>query len=296
MGERKMESIQEVPRSRATWPIPTVYSALAVVSLATAGIHFAVMGDHFQEYVGFGIFFAVVAWFQSLWALAVVVSPTRSVLLTGAVVNALVVVVWLVSRTIGLPIGPDPGIAEPAAFLDVLSTVLEVVIVASIATVLVRGEPGRAAPRAGRGLALVGGLALVLVLLTTVAVASMSEEAHGHEEGEGSAEPAPGDPGLTRVELGDGRMLQVLVEGSDGATQIHVTFFDADGAALDVEALSVSAVSSSGSEVPIPVELFEPGHYAATVDLAPGDWELHLEGESSDGHRIDAHVDATVPR
>lgn len=291
-----MESIQGVPRSRVTWPISTVYAALAVVSLATAGIHFAVMGDHFQEYVVFGIFFAVVAWFQSLWALAVVVSPTRSVLLTGAVVNALVVVVWLVSRTIGLPIGPDPGIAEPAAFLDVLTTVLEVVIVASIATVLVRGEPGRATPRAGRGLALVGGLALVLVLLTTVAVASMSEEAHGHEEGEGSAEPAPGDPGLTRVELGDGRMLQVLVEGSDGATQIHVTFFDADGAALDVEALSVSAVSSSGSEVPIPVERFEPGHYAATADLAPGDWELHLEGETSDGARIDTHVDATVPR
>jgi len=290
-----MDPIDGVPRSRSAWPIPLVDSALAVVSLATAGIHFAVMGDHFQEYVWFGIFFAVVAWFQALWALGVVVSPTRSLLLTGAIVNALVVVVWLISRTIGLPIGPDPGIAEPAAFLDVLSTVLEVLIVASIATLLVRGALGRATPRAGRGLALVGGLALVLALLTTVAVASVSEEAHGHEEGEGSAEPAPGDPGLTRVELGDGRMLQALVEGSDGATQIHLTFFDADGIALDVEALSVSGISSSGSEVSIPVELFEQGHYAATAHLAPGDWELHVEGATVDGDEIDAHVETTVP-
>jgi hypothetical protein len=287
-----MESIQEVPRSRLTWPIPTVYSALAIVSLATAGIHFAVMGDHFQEYLVFGIFFAVVAWFQSLWALGVVVSPTRSLLLTGALVNALVVVVWLVSRTIGLPIGPDPGIAEPAAFLDGLSTVLEVVIVASIATLLVRGAPGRATA-ARSGLALVGGLTLVLVLLTTVAVASMSEEAHGHEE-EGSAEPVPGDPGLARVELGDGHTLQALVEGSDGTTQIHLTFFDADEAALDVEELSVSGLSPSGSEVPIPVELFEPGHYAATADLAPGDWKFHLQGQTGDGHEIDTHFEATV--
>jgi hypothetical protein len=293
MEERKMESIQEVPRSRLTWPIPTVYSALAVVSLATAGIHFAVMGDHFQEYLVFGIFFAVVAWFQSLWALGVVVSPTRSLLLTGALVNALVVVVWLVSRTIGLPIGPDPGIAEPAAFLDVLSTVLEVVIVASIATLLVRGAPGRATA-ARSGLALVGGLALILVLLTTVAVASMSEEAHGHEEEGGSAEPVPGDPGLTRVELGDGHTLQALVEGSDGTTQIHLTFFDADGAALDVEELSVSGLSPSGSEVPIPVELFEPGHFAATANLPPGDWKFHLQGQTGDGHEIDTHFEATV--
>jgi nitrogen fixation protein FixH len=90
-------------------------------------------------------------------------------------------------------------------------------------------------------------------------------------------------------------LLQALVEGSTGATQIHLTFFDADGTALDVEALSVSGVSPSGSEVPIPVELFEPGHYAATADLAPGDWEFHLQGETGDGHEIDTHFEATVP-
>ena len=42
-----MESMQEPPRPRVAWPIPAAFSALAVTSLATAGIHFAVLGEHF---------------------------------------------------------------------------------------------------------------------------------------------------------------------------------------------------------------------------------------------------------
>ncbi len=38
--------------------------SLAVVSLATAVIHFAVSGEHFQEYWLFGVFMLVVAWGQ----------------------------------------------------------------------------------------------------------------------------------------------------------------------------------------------------------------------------------------
>lgn len=292
-----MSSIDRAARSRRSWPVPTVYSALAVTSLATAGIHFAVMGDHFQEYVIFGVFFSIVAWFQALWALGVAVAPTRALLLTGAIANAGVVGVWLVSRTIGLPIGPDPGVAEPAAFLDVLSVILEAAIVASVATLLVRGAPDRASGRAKSGLALVGVLALALVLVTTIAVAAADEDAHGgHGDEEVVAEPGtPDGPGLTRVELGEGRLLQATVEGSAGATQIHLTFFDEDGAALDVPELEVEAVSPTGSEMVVPVELFGPGHYAATADLATGTWEFHLHGTTHDGAEIDTHFEATVP-
>jgi len=42
------------------------YAALAATSLAAAGIHFAVMAEHFQEYAPFGVFFSVVAWLQAL--------------------------------------------------------------------------------------------------------------------------------------------------------------------------------------------------------------------------------------
>jgi len=122
-GGAKLESVQQLGSSRVNGRVATVYSALAVLSLAAAGIHFAVMGEHFQEYVVFGVFFSLVAWFQALWALGVMVAPTRGTLAVGLVANAAIACVWLISRTTGVPIGPEPGVAEPAALLDVLSTV-----------------------------------------------------------------------------------------------------------------------------------------------------------------------------
>lgn len=290
-----MESIPGSPRSRAAWPIPAVYSALAVTSLATAGIHFAVMGEHFREYVAFGVFFSLVAWFQALWALGVVVSPTRPLLAVGLVVNAAVVVIWIVSRTAGLPLGPEPGTAEPTAFLDVLSTILEIGIVVATATLLVRGRSPASSSGTKNGLLAVGSLALVLVLLTTVAVASEGDEhAHGPEGHAEHTEEAQG-PGLTHVDLGDGRQLQTLVEGPAGATQVHFTFFDADGGALAVKAVEVTGTSHDGEEVVVPVERFEPGHWAATVDLESGDWAFQVHGFTADGQEISTHVEAMVP-
>ena len=141
---------------------------MAVSSLAAAGIHFAVIGEHFKEYALFGVFFALVAWVQALWALGVVVAPTRPLLLAGVVVNAVVVLVWVVSRTVGLPLGPESGAAEPVAFLDVLSTVIEVGIVLGAGLLLARPS----AARGGHGgLVAVVVLTIALVVLTTVAVA-----------------------------------------------------------------------------------------------------------------------------
>src|SRR5262245_6893562 len=276
MEDRKMASIQETPRSRLTWPIPAVYSALAVTSLATAGIHFAVMGEHFREYTAYGIFFSLVAWFQALWALGVVVSPTRPLLTTGLIVNAAVVVIWVVSRTAGLPIGPEPGTAEPAAFLDILSTVLEIGIVVVAGALLLRGRSEGSPRNARNGSLAVGGLAVVLVLLTTVAVASEGDE-HAHEAG-GHAEHAAleNGPGIAHVDLGGGRQLQTLVEGPAGATQLHFTFFDADGGALAVKQVEVTGVSHDGEEVAIPVQRFEPGHWATTASLESGDWQFDV--------------------
>src|SRR5262245_59713455 len=295
MEDRNVESIRESPGSRAAWPIPAVNGALAVTSLATAGIHFAVMGEHFREYAAYGVFFSLVAWFQALWAIGVVVAPTRPMLTVGLAVNAAVVVIWIVSRTAGLPIGPEPGTAEPAAFLDVLSTILEIGIVVVTAILLVRGRRAASPEGSRSGLLAVGGLALVLVLLTTMAVASEGDEhAHGGDDYAEHAEQAQG-PGIAHVDLGDGRQLQALVEGLAGATQVHLTFFDADGGALAVNAVEVTGVSHDGEEVAIPVELFEPGHWAATVGLEPGDWEFRVHGHTADGQEVSARVEATVP-
>lgn len=146
-------------------------ASLAALSMAAAAIHFAVMGEHLAEYLAFGLFFSVVAWSQALWAAGVIVHPSRRLLLVGLVGNGLVILVWLVSRTTGLPMGPEAGAPEPAAFVDILSTILEVAIVSGAAMLVVRGGPTPSM----RGLPVwlgLAGLVFMLVVLTTWSVAA----------------------------------------------------------------------------------------------------------------------------
>ena len=181
-GGAETESVQEPESSRMKGRVATVYVAVAVMSLAAAGIHFAVMGEHFQEYVVFGVFFSLVAWFQALWALGVVVASTRWTLAVGFIANAAIAWVWLVSRTAGVPIGPEPGVAEPAGLLDVLSTVLELLIVVVCAALLLRGQYSQPS-RGRRSRALfIGALALGLIVLSTIGIAAVREDEHGHGE------------------------------------------------------------------------------------------------------------------
>ena len=167
--------------------VSVAQASLAALSMAAAAIHFAVMGEHFAEYVAFGVFFSVVAWSQALWAVGVIALPTRRLLLVGLVGNALVILVWLTSRTTGLPIGPEAGAPESAAFVDVLSTILEVAIVVGTAMLVLGGRTTPSMRRLPIRPGLVG-LVIVLAVLTTwsvaVSVPSGGEHAidHGVEE------------------------------------------------------------------------------------------------------------------
>ncbi len=87
-------------------PGPTT---LAVLSFGAAAIHFAVSPDHFAEWAPYGVAFACLAWFQILWAAIYLVGRTRPWVSAAVIVNAGTIVVWVWSRTIGLPIGPKSG-------------------------------------------------------------------------------------------------------------------------------------------------------------------------------------------
>jgi hypothetical protein len=284
--------------TRTTNPTTTVMqAALAMLSLAAAAIHFAVIGEHFAEYAAFGIFFSVVGWLQALWAVGVMVLPTRRVLLAGLVGNAVVVLVWIVSRTAGLPLGPDPGIAEPAAFVDVLSTILEVATVAGTAVLLARRAPAHALSGRAAWLALLT-LVTVLGVLTTSAIAAGvgSGGSHGttHDDG-GQNATSDGVPGYARVDLGnDGDIVQVLVDSSGSVAQVHVTFFTGDGKALDVQTVTMSGISPSGKNIDLPVALFEPGHFAASTELEPGEWAFRLQGVDANDQTFDVSFDLTI--
>jgi hypothetical protein len=113
-----------------------VFACLAIISAVAAVIHFAVSGEHFQEYWLFGVFMLVVAWLQLLWGVMAMAKPTRLLLWSGAVLNAGVVVVYIVTRTVGDVIGPTPHDVEPFGFGDGFCTVLEAILVVGCAWLL----------------------------------------------------------------------------------------------------------------------------------------------------------------
>jgi hypothetical protein len=114
-----------------------VLSCLAIASLATAVIHFAVTGEHFQEYWLFGVFMLVVAWAQLLWAAAAIARPSRPLLWSGVALNCGVIAIYIMTRTLGDVIGPTPQEAEPFGFGDGFCTVLEAAVVAGCAWLLI---------------------------------------------------------------------------------------------------------------------------------------------------------------
>lgn len=120
----------------------TLTVQLAVLSTGAAVVHFAVIAQHWDEWWLTGMFFSVVALFQLAWALLVVLRPSFLVYLSGAVVNTLVVVTWIVSRTSGVPVGPEAGEAEPVGFPDLLATAFEVLLIALVVA-LVSQPQGR---------------------------------------------------------------------------------------------------------------------------------------------------------
>ncbi len=140
--------------------------ALACLSLGCGVIHAVVVAPHLREFPLYGWFFLAVALFQGAWAALVLMRPTRSLLLFGAVANLGIAVTWAWSRTIGLPIGPEPGVAEAIGVKDVISTTYEIVLagVAAYAIVARRALERRA----GQG---VVAFALIIAVVTAIAVA-----------------------------------------------------------------------------------------------------------------------------
>lgn len=166
--------VAAIARERQT---DLVAVALAACSAAAATVHFAVISDHIDEYWLFGVFFAAAGLAQTLFSVLVLQRPSRLVYGAGALGNAAIVGLWIASRTIGLPLGPEPGEAEAVGTADVVSTVLELVIVAGCVGFLLR--PLRVFIRRPQ----VGGLLLCAVLITALALVSVTgAHAHGDDE------------------------------------------------------------------------------------------------------------------
>ncbi|HEY1621635.1 MAG TPA: hypothetical protein VGG25_28705 [Streptosporangiaceae bacterium] len=167
-------SVLEDRKAATTPPTarPYILGALAALSVGAAAIHFAVIFEHFSENVLYGVFFLVIAWAQLIWAALVLWRPSRTVLWLGILGNAIIIAVYVASRTVGLPVGPDLNHPEAVGGLDVASVVLEVALIAGCAALLWRpalaDRPVRRRGTAGTIAGLVAVPAAVIAVTTAV--------------------------------------------------------------------------------------------------------------------------------
>jgi hypothetical protein len=110
---------------------------VAWLSLSAGTIHAIAMIDHFSHWWLYGVFFLVLTYGQILWGVALLRKPAsdRS-LKIGALANLAICWVWLYSRTIGVPIGPEGGSPEPVGVGDVAATLDQLVLAAYVALIL----------------------------------------------------------------------------------------------------------------------------------------------------------------
>jgi hypothetical protein len=167
MSTRVLADGIEVRTSPAT-ARPLLFGALAALSAGAAAIHFAVTFEHFSEYSLYGAFFLVLAWAQLVWPVVLIALPfltwapararparfpagwSRSGLTPlaarrvavwlwlGIAGNAGVLVIYLSSRSVGLPLGPDTKTTEAWGGLDLVCSIEEILLVVIAAAILLR--------------------------------------------------------------------------------------------------------------------------------------------------------------
>jgi len=149
-------------------PVRTRQFLLPLVALAGAGaaaVHFVVMPEHFEEATLYGGFFAAAATSQLLYCTLLLIRPSRPLVVAGALGNLAIIVLWVITRTAGIPLGPGAGTTESVGGLDILATGFEVVTTIGAIALLCRWVPPHRAIRTATW------SRLILVLAPAAAIA-----------------------------------------------------------------------------------------------------------------------------
>jgi hypothetical protein len=180
---RATEKIQVAPETTT----PYLLAALASLSAAAAAIHFAVVFEHFKDYTLYGVFFLVLSWAQLIWPAVLLRRPSRLWLWLGMTGNAAVLAVYIASRTVGLPFGPDLHHPEPVGALDVMSCALEFALITGCAALIWRPSLVDWPARRRAGVATAATLLAVPVLAISATTAVMTPGWAGPEGPAGMA-------------------------------------------------------------------------------------------------------------
>jgi hypothetical protein len=100
----------------------------AGASVGAASVHIAVTPEHFSESWLYGVFFVGASVVQLALALWLLARPSRSLIRAAVISNAGLVLLWLLSRSVGIPLGPEQGVVEPVGVLDLMAVGCELML------------------------------------------------------------------------------------------------------------------------------------------------------------------------
>jgi len=128
---------------------------VGVCVLLSGGVHGLIAPEHFREWWGYGVFFAVATVAMLGLGLALltdaidpryfpgdVIRFRRLLYTTGLVGVVLLVAMYVVSRTFGIPLGPGAGLVEPIGGLDIVAKVAELLAALGLVVLIARSWDG----------------------------------------------------------------------------------------------------------------------------------------------------------
>jgi hypothetical protein len=125
----EMFSVHLKPR---TW-----LARATVLAVVLAVLHLLATPLYFEQWLGYGVFFVTAAVLQVMYSMVLAVTPPRRIVLwLGIAGNALIIVMWGITRTAGIPFGPMAGEVLPVGLLDALAQIFVVLQIVHLAVLL----------------------------------------------------------------------------------------------------------------------------------------------------------------
>lgn len=131
-----------------------IFNLAGSLSITAALIHLAIVPEHWAEWWGYGLFFVLAALAQAVYGMACLwrawqVRPDDLVgrlwsehgellLMLGILGNVLLIALYFVARTGGVPVGPSAGEIEAVTQIGIASKAIEGVLVVCLAALLAR--------------------------------------------------------------------------------------------------------------------------------------------------------------